>query len=292
MVNLLELGAIVHNKETAILFFQQHGIIHQNRMCSNNHAMTLSVGDRDRWRCHIRGCREQIGIRQGTWLQGSKLPFRKIILFIYCWAREYSSISFCEKELEIDDNTVIDYNMYLREVCANTLLLNPIRIGEPGTTVEIDESQFARRKNNVGRILPTQWVFGGVCRETRECFMFAVEDRTAATLLPIIQDCIRPGTTIVSDLWRAYHGIANLPAGFNHLTVNHSIHFVDPVTGANTQTVESTWNSAKRRNRKHHGTSRKMLDSYLCEFLWRRRLGNADAFEAILADIVIFWPPV
>ncbi|KAL3108898.1 hypothetical protein niasHT_011448 [Heterodera trifolii] len=59
-------------------------------------------------------------------------------------------------------------------------------------TVEIDEAIFTKRKNNVGRVLPEQWVFGGICRETKECFMVDVEDRTSATLLAIIEDRIAP----------------------------------------------------------------------------------------------------
>jgi hypothetical protein len=39
-------------------------------------------------------------------------------------------------------------------------------IGGAGLTVEIDESLFSKSKNN-GHILPEQWVFGGICQETR-----------------------------------------------------------------------------------------------------------------------------
>ena len=65
--------------------------------------------------------------------------------------------------------------------------LPSVVIGGPGTTVVVDESLFSRRKNHQGRALPQKWVFGRISRETRESFMYAVPDRSARTLLPIIQ---------------------------------------------------------------------------------------------------------
>ncbi|KAG8323390.1 hypothetical protein J6590_006401 [Homalodisca vitripennis] len=34
-----------------------------------------------------------------------------------------------------------------------------------------------------------------------------------------------------------------------------------------------------------------LLDSYLCEFLWKHRHQNTDLFEQILEDIKALWPP-
>jgi transposase-like protein len=60
--------------------------------------------------------------------------------------------------------------------------------------VEIDESKFGKRKYNRGRLRDGKWVFGGCERGSDKGFMVIVDDRTAATLLPIIQDKILPGT--------------------------------------------------------------------------------------------------
>lgn len=294
-MNFLSLSSVVHDNKSSIQFLQRRGILHTSRKCSKGHDMNLSVSDsQERWRCSRRECRQDITIRKDTWLEGSKLSFRQIVMFIYCWSSEMTNVKFTEKELDICQETTVDWNNYLREVCAFHLLQNPIIIGGPGTTVEIDESVFTRRKSNVGRVLPQQWVFGGICRETSECFMFAVENRRADTLMPIIQQYILPGTHIISDQWPAYNGITAAPGmNYTHNTVNHSRNFVDPNTGANTQRIERSWKAAKERNKRHNGTHRQMLDSYLCEFMWRRRLAAAgiDPFDAILGHIVAFWPP-
>ena len=41
----------------------------------------------------------------------------------------------------------------------------------------------------------------------------------------------------MSDLWRAYDCLND--EGFQHLTVNRSLNFVDPDTGAHTQNIEN-----------------------------------------------------
>ena len=57
----------------------------------------------------------------------------------------------------------------------------------------------------------------------------------------------------------------------NHLTVNHSINFVDPITVAHTQSIKRSWKLAKERSERHNVTRRAMLDSYLCEWITRQR---------------------
>ena len=75
-----------------------------------------------------------------------------------------------------------------------------------------------------------------------------VDDRSAATLIPIIQRYILPGTLIISDEWQAYSSLSSL--GYQHQTVNHSQNFVDPGTDAHTNSVEGYWSCVKRQMRR------------------------------------------
>ncbi len=70
---------------------------------------------------------------------------------------------------------------------------------------------------------------------------------------------------------RAYCLIPSL--GYTHETVNHSVNFVDPVTGAHTQNVKGFWSVTKRQMRKQGlmNTSSNLFSSYLLEILWRKR---------------------
>ena len=86
-------------------------------------------------------------------------------------------------------------------------------------------------------------------------YMCTVPDRSAVTLLPIIQQHVLPGTTIASDEWRAYRNVPNITNVANHQTVNHSVNFVDPTTGTHTQNIESYWSRVKTKLKRMKGSS-------------------------------------
>jgi len=65
--------------------------------------------------------------------------------------------------------------------------------------------------------------------------------------MPIIIEQVAAGTSIITDEWRSYQ---RLDLTFQHMTVNHSINFVDPNTLAHTNTIESSWGKIKTRNKK------------------------------------------
>ena len=128
---------------------------------------------------------------------------------------DYTSIKFARKELEISSNeTTVDWNNYMREICAMSILNNPVKIGGEGVVVEIDESLFSKRKSNKGRVFKEQWVFGGVERESDKCFLYTVENRSAETLLKAIQDSVLPGSIIMSICLQQHSCIAGRISAF------------------------------------------------------------------------------
>jgi hypothetical protein len=114
------------------------------------------------------------------------------------------------------------------------------------------------------------WILAGVeWTVERRLFLIAVPDRSANTLLGIIASHVRPGSVVMTDLWRGYSGLTDM-LNVTHMTVNHSKNFKDPVSGACTNTIEGTHNGVKMticaRRR-----SRDVVEGCLWEFIWRRK---------------------
>ncbi|KCZ82394.1 hypothetical protein H312_00052 [Anncaliia algerae PRA339] len=70
-------------------------------------------------------------------------------------------------------------------------------------------------------------------------------NRNKQTINNIILENIEFGTIIVTDCWSGYVDLTKL--GYFHLTVNHSESFIDPLTGANTQSIENRWSVYKKK---------------------------------------------
>lgn len=217
------------------------------------------------WRCQKvsaigkkkkKKCTWQQSVFKNTFFEHSSLDLETVLTFVNVYLRECFTYRFMRYNLHITDKTTCDWASFCREVLVEWCLKREGAIGGEGKIVEIDESKFGKRKHNVGRLVEGQWVFGGVCRQTRQCFMVPVNQRDSQTLLNVIKEKILPGTTIISDCWRAYNCLKE--EGYQHLQVNHSIHFVDPHNpNVHTNTIERLWGEAKRkvplfgRRRKH-----------------------------------------
>ena len=120
----------------------------------------------------------------------------------------------------------------------------------------------------IAHFLYDVWIFGMVEREApgfTRLFITQVPDRSTTTLLPLICCHVAPGTTIVSDEWKSYKALDSL-TNYTHITVNHSVQFVNPSNGACTNKIESLW-SHLRRFLPHSGLSTNNVRQLLSHFL-------------------------
>ncbi len=65
-----------------------------------------------------------------------------------------------------------------------------------------------------------------------------------------------------SDEWRAYKSLRNDPNDI-HLTINHSVGFVQLTTGVHTQNIENNWRQVKRKEKKQEELCRILLPTYV-----------------------------
>ena len=98
--------------------------------------------------------------------------------------------------------------------------------------------------------------------------MVIVPNRTRETLQKYIKRYVNEGSVIITDCWAAYNDLSAMvndddeSMDYVHYTVNHSEPYVDPHTGAHTNTVEGMWAHVKRTTPKF-GVRSDFLDGYL-----------------------------
>ena len=233
--------------------------------CDRRHV----VYDARRRRRRTWRCRFSRSLFKGTWFERSHLSVSQVCHLNCLWLiLPYPRQFIIESEIGVSNKTVVDWCSFCREVCIFWLSKESKVLGGPGVVVEIDESKFGKRKYNRGRWLDGQWVFGGFERGSKNCFLVPVPSHGSDVLLDIIKEWIRPGTTVVSDCWKAYDCLSN--EGFVHENVNHSKNFVDPQSRAHTQHIERTWREV-RGGIPHFGRKEKHMVGYLAEFLFKRK---------------------
>ncbi|XP_057183219.1 uncharacterized protein LOC130549894 [Triplophysa rosa] len=131
-----------------------------------------------------------------------------------------------------------------------------------------------------------KWVFGmlGVSHRGKTAgkpVLRLVERRGRRDLVPLIVHHVRTGSAIISDEWRAYKRC--LPhLGYRHFTVNHSVSYVDPRTGAHTQHIERAWRTYKEQVWRLRGNrSEGLLKDHLTVIEWNEWLAKKHKYGAL-----------
>ena len=97
--------------------------------------------------------------------------------------------------VQLGSRMLIDWSQFFRDICSRWLIDHSIRLGGVGHVEQIDESLLARRKYNIGHQINEQWIFGILDVHAGIGVIRLVQNRNRATLLPIIEEYVLPGST-------------------------------------------------------------------------------------------------
>lgn len=136
------------------------------------------------------------------------------------------------------------------------------KLGGKNKVVEVDEAKFGHVDGITGE--KGFWLFGAYDRETRRVAFEILKDRTSKSLLEAVTKTVKKGSTIVSDGWKSYGCLSS--NGYKHLSVNHRFNYVDPDTGAHTQSVERLWREI-RANIPRYGGKKEYFLEYLALYM-------------------------
>jgi transposase len=94
-----------------------------------------------------------------------------------------------------------------------------------------------------------------------------VDDLEAKTLLPLISRWVELGSTVCSDTWKSYTGVA--ANGYVHRMVKHNEGEYSDGKGNHINDLEGFWGYLKRRLSAKGGIRKERLPLYLAEYVWK-----------------------
>ena len=242
------------------------------------------------WRC--AKCHNRESVRAHSfWAGKQKLSIQNYILLLYFFSIQICPLKAHYMVPDVSIHTIYDWYNFYRDLMSKELLENTSQIGGADDIVEIDESKWGRkRKYNRGRVCGEKpWIFGMISRKSGKVILEQVPRRDKETLIPIIIRHVHPQSTIFHDDWAAYRELH--VHGYNHDVVNHSENFVNPNTGAHTQTIEGFWQKAKNPFKNMHGQTNDKIPIYLDEVVFRWNNKGKDMFKLMISLISKHYNP-
>lgn len=128
------------------------------------------------------------------------------------------------------------------------------------------KARFPKQKKLSGHATIKQPIFGILCRSGK-VWAEIVPDVEAKDLQPLIVKQVKRGSTVCSDTWRGYTGLAT--KGYVHRLVKHSEGEYSDKQGNHINGLEGFWGYLKRKLAAKGGIRKLKLYLYLAEYVWR-----------------------
>ncbi len=215
-------------------------------------------------------CRYQVYPTAGTPFDRTRTSLRDwfVVMFQFCTSRNGVAAKEVERQLGVTYKTAWRMCHEIRKYMAQLDSDDPL--GGVGEIVEIDETLIGGSISGKGKGYKGNktCVVGMLERDGGELIARVSVRRTKGVLQALINEHVLPGTTIHTDEFPGYRGVASY--GYNHVTVNHSLGEYTKPNGAGVNSIEGFWAQLKRGiNGTHIHVSGKHLPKYLGEFEYR-----------------------
>ena len=203
------------------------------------------IAPRRIWECRTNHPRRQFSVKVGTIFEDSPLGLDKWLVAIWMLSNCKNGISSYEVHRALGITQKSAWFMLHRIRAA----MHSGSFTKMRGTIEADETfvggklrnMHKSRRKMIGANYGKTIVMGLLDRTRRKVRAKVVANTSKSSLVPVIAENVAPGSEIMTDAWSGYR---DLPAGYVHEFVDHTVEYVHGKV--HTNGLENFWSLLKR----------------------------------------------